>query len=240
MRHRAGEVSRLSIRIAVADDHPVVLAGLEHFLSGLTDITVIGFATDSTALVELLGSNDCDVVVTDFSMPHGRYGDGIALLRFLQRRFPSVHAVVLTSVENSSVLRSILDIGVRAIVGKSEDPAYLAAAIRNAHANEGYLSPEVQRIVEAAGREEANAPLDTQLSKRETEVLRLFAEGLTVSEIGTRIGRSRKTVSAQKVTAMKKLGLERDADIFRFALLHGLIQASQVSRGAVKDVDDEG
>jgi two-component system capsular synthesis response regulator RcsB len=213
-----------------------MLAGMEHLLSAFAGIEVIGLVADSTQLVELLGSNACDVVVTDFSMPTGRYGDGISLLRFLQRRFPTVSVVVLTGVDSETVLRSILDIDIRAVVSKSDDYAHLETAIRMAHEGREFLSPEVRRIVEtSAKRTDALAEVSGRLSKRETEVLRLYAEGLSVLEIGNRVGRSRKTISTQKTAAMKKLGLERDADIFRYAISHGLVQSSQSARDNAAD-----
>ncbi|MFC4761908.1 response regulator [Dyella koreensis] len=228
----------MTIRVAVADDHPAMLAGMEQLLSGFADVTVIGLVTDSTKLVELLGGTACDVVVTDFSMPKGRYGDGISLLRFLQRRFPTVKLIVLTGVESETVLRSILAIDVRIIVSKADDYACLETAIHRARDKKDFLSPEIERLLQAASTSQTGAP-DTpgQLSKRETEVLRLFAEGLSVSQIGDRIGRSRKTVSAQKVTAMKKLGLQHDVDIFRYAVTHGLVPASQSARESAKDTE---
>lgn len=225
----------MAVRVAIADDHPAVLAGMEHLLSGFSDISVIGLATDSTQLVDLLGSQSCDVVITDFSMPKGRYGDGLALLRFLQRRFPQVRLVILTGVESSAILRSILGIGVGAVVSKADDLSLLELAIRSAYDKKDFLSPIVQRIVDETTNQEGHAETGGQLSKRETEVLRLYAEGFSVTDIGSRIGRSRKTVSAQKNAAMKKLGLQRDADIFKYALAYGLIQASQQSRESAMD-----
>lgn len=228
----------MSIRVVIADDHPVLLAGMEHMLSGVRDMTVAGLVRDSTGLVELLGRQAVEVVVTDFSMPKGRYGDGIALLRFLGRRFPQVRRVVLTGVESPWVLRSVLDIGVRVIVSKADPHDCLEVAIRAAHGGRDYLSPEAARLVEQAQGEEA-VETGGKLTKRETEVLRMFAEGLSVAEIGARVGRSRKTVSTQKMSAMRKLGLERDVDVFQYAMAHGLIQASQQSRSHAASGEDD-
>jgi two-component system, NarL family, captular synthesis response regulator RcsB len=221
----------LSIRVAIADDHPTLLAGMEHLLSKVEGITVIGLVTDSTQLVELLGKSGCDVVVTDFSMPGGRYGDGLALLRFLRRRFSNVRLVVLTSIENSEVMKGIMDVGALGLVSKADDLGHVEAAIRMAHLGNRYVSPiKAGQLLEL---ESASGPDDdssVKLSKREAEVLRMYAEGLTVSEIGMRAGRSSKTISAQKMAAMKKLGLRHDADIFRYAQANGLVQASQSSQ----------
>jgi two-component system, NarL family, captular synthesis response regulator RcsB len=220
----------LTIRVAIADDHPTLLAGLEHLLARSSDFSRVGSVTNSTELVELLGKTACDVVVTDFSMPHGRYGDGLSLLRFLKRRFPSVRVVVLTGIDNHVVMRGILEAGAVGIVGKSDDLEHIEPAIRAAHVGDNYLSPKVQDIFERAVAETSETEQAQQLSKRETEVLRLFAEGLTISQIGARAGRSNKTISAQKMAAMRKLGLQHDADIFKYALTHGLVTASQASR----------
>jgi two-component system capsular synthesis response regulator RcsB len=227
----------LTIRVAVADDHPTLLAGMAYLLSAMTDATVTGLAADSTELVELLGREPCDVVVTDYSMPGGRYGDGISLFGFLLRRFPNVRLVVLTGLESQAVLQGILAAGFDAIVAKADDPEYLQQAIRAVHERKPFLSPEIQRMLDAVPAPRADGGVQSQLSKRETEVVRLFAEGLSVSEIGDRVGRSRKTISTQKVAAMKKLGLQNDAELFRYALANGLIQSSHGSREPVSDND---
>ena len=226
----------MNIRIVIADDHPVLLAGMEHMLGPVADIQIVGLAADSTGMIELLGQQPVDVVVADFSMPKGRYGDGIALLRFLARRFPQVRRIVLTGVENPWVLRSILDVGVQVIVSKSDPHLHLEHAIRCALAGQAFLSPAIEQLL-ARHPVDALAPTQGQLTKRESEVLRMFAEGFSVAEIGDRVGRSRKTISTQKMAAMRKLGLARDGDIFRYAISSGLVQASQVSRGHAGDDD---
>jgi two-component system, NarL family, captular synthesis response regulator RcsB len=229
----------LTIRVAVVDDHPTMLAGMEHLLSGFEGIKLVGLAISSTDLVELLGKTACDVVVTDFSMPGGRYGDGLSLLRFLQRRFPAVRLVVLTGMENSTVLSSILEVGVGGIVSKSDDLHHVESAIRAVQLGERYLSPEATRLLEQISATSNEHDSRVRLSKREAEVLRLYAEGFTVSEIGIRAGRSSKTISAQKNAAMKKLGLQNDADVFNYALAHGLVQTSQMSRRTARRSDED-
>ncbi|RDS86023.1 response regulator transcription factor [Dyella psychrodurans] len=229
----------MTIRVAVADDHPTLLAGMEHLLSGISGVSLIGTVTSSTELVELLSKTACDVVVTDFSMPHGRYGDGLSLLRFLKRRFPATRLVVLTGIENNAVMHSIFDVGAIGIVSKSDDLQHLESAIGMAYAGDRYLSPRVEQILDQSEAQASTSPPLPQLSKRETEVLRLYAEGLSVSEIGVRAGRSSKTISAQKVAAMKKLGLQGDADIFKYALAHGLVSASETSRQKARQTHDD-
>ena len=191
----------MTVRIAIADDHPVLLAGMENLLQSQPSLSIAGLVKDSTALVELVSSTSVDVVITDFSMPHGRYGDGIAMLRFLQRRFPKIQLVVLTAMESPLVLDNIRSAGVRCILSKTDPLQHLLPAVEAACSGDGYLSPEIQRLLDdAAGATEGAAPA---LSRREGEVLRMYAEGLSVIEIAERVGRSRKTVTTQKVAAMR-------------------------------------
>lgn len=225
----------MPINLVVADDHPVLLAGMEYLLRSDPELSVAGLAGDSTELVNLLSSSAVDVAVCDFSMPNGRYGDGVTLLRFLQRRFPTLRLVVLTGMESPLVLRSIGQAGVDCIVSKRDPLEQLLPAVRAAHGGQPFISETIaQLLADAATIGDADA---ASLSKRETEVLRMFAEGCSVMQIAERVGRSRKTISTQKVAAMRKLGLRRDADIFDYALSHGLVQASQIARAGTAGED---
>lgn len=218
----------MTVHIAIADDHPVLLAGMENLLRSQPLLSIAGLVKDSTALVTLISSTSVDVVITDFSMPHGRYGDGIAMLRFLQRRFPKIQLVVLTGMESPLVLATIRAAGVRCIVSKADPLETLVPAVLAACEGGSYLSAEVERrLARLPPRADGGA---SPLSRRESEVLRMYAEGLSVIEIAARIGRSRKTVSTQKIAAMRKLGLESDADVFQYAIAHGLVNATQVAR----------
>lgn len=230
LRHLNEQAFDVTLRIAIADDHPVLLAGMAHLLQAQPGYEVAGMVQDSTALVALLSNTPVDVVITDFSMPHGRYGDGISMLRFLHRRFPQVHRVVLTGMESPLVLRNILDVGVACIVSKGDPLEHLLPALQAASADLAYQSPEI------AARLQEETP-GMLLSRRESEVLRMYAEGLSVIEIAARIERSRKTVSTQKVAAMRKLGLVTDADVFQYAVANGMVNASQIARAKASETD---
>lgn len=223
----------MSIRIVIADDHPVILAGVREALGREPDIRVVAAAEDSTALVDALSKLPVDVAVTDFSMPGGTYGDGVALIGFLRRRFPNVPLVVLTGIGGGQVLAAIRRAGVACIVAKADPAGELTAAIRAAKAGGGYLSAGIQQqLAGQAGTDEV------VLTKRESEVLRLLAEGLTQCEIAAQLQRSRQTISTQKASAMRKLGLKRSAEIFEYAVRTGVVSASQAMRARRADDDD--
>ncbi len=218
----------MTIHVVIADDHPVVLAGVAAALQGVEGISIDAVFPGSTELVQHISHTWAGVVVTDYSMPGGEYGDGATLLAFLQRRFPQLKIVVLTGIENPVVLGGILDAGVKCVVSKTDAGHHLGYAILAADQGKGYISPEIAHAI--AGVEQTDDP-HPGLSRREAEVLRMVAEGLEVVEIANRIRRSRKTVSTQKISAMRKLNLEKDLDIFDYAIKHGLVPASQLARG---------
>ncbi|AYA90896.1 MULTISPECIES: response regulator [Stenotrophomonas] len=225
----------MSIRIVIADDHPVILAGVREALDRVADIKVVASVEDSTALVEVMDRFPVDVAVTDFSMPGGQYGDGVALVGFLRRRFAAVPLVVLTAVGGRQVLSSIRRAGVNCIVAKTDPIDELAEAIRCAKQGVRYLSRDVRHQL---GDDDA---LPAVLTKREAEVVRLIAEGKSQKEIAAQLQRSRQTISTQKHSAMVKLKLDRTADIFEYAVSEGMVSASQgarLARGTGSKEDD--
>lgn len=88
------------IRVLIADDHPVVVNGIRRELEGDIGLDIVGTVHSSTELLRLLGSTPCDVLVTDYSMPGGQFGDGLPMLQMLRRRYPAVRIVVITMLDN--------------------------------------------------------------------------------------------------------------------------------------------
>jgi two-component system capsular synthesis response regulator RcsB len=224
-------MNNVKIRVALADDHPAVLSGLKHDLHNVPTIEIIGTASDSGELVTLLNTNPCDVVVTDYAMPGGKYGDGLALLAYLRRTYPALRIVVFTMIENASLAREIAKIGAQAVLSKSFDTGHLISAVHAVYAGATYFrtSPRENDQLGNDFPAVAGSKAST-LSRREMEVVRLFVSGLSVNEIAERLHRTKQTISAQKCRAMRKLGIARDADLFQFAYETGLIAAAHTPK----------
>jgi two-component system capsular synthesis response regulator RcsB len=182
----------------------------------------VGSAKDSTELIAILDREACDVLVSDYAMPSGDYGDGIALFSLLKRRYPTIKIVVLTMLDHPAVLRSLITLGVGCIVSKSDATKHLLPAVHAAFSGGTYYSPVVNKIVQSMDMNRRGRGFAGALSHRELEVVRLFSSGLTVGEIAERVSRSKKTISTQKSKAMEKLGIERDVDLLRYAIENGL------------------
>jgi two-component system capsular synthesis response regulator RcsB len=207
------------IRVAVADDHPVIRMGIEAELQGIPTVRWIGSARDSSELIALLDAHACEVLVTDYAMPGGAYGDGLELLSFIADRYTELGVVVITAIDKPVLIRTLLSRGINCIVSKADAIAHVGPAVQAAHVGRRYHSPTVSNIVKAF----ADPKAMSKLSRRETEVIVLFVSGASINEIAERLNRSKQTISTQKVNAMLKLGIEKEADLFKYAIETGML-----------------
>lgn len=206
------------IQVIVADDHPVIRMGMEAVLDQSPTHALVGSAANSDELLALLDAHPCDVVVTDYAMPGGEHGDGLALIALLRRTWPALRIVVVTGLDQPAMIREIHAAGIDHIVSKSDDHRLIGDAVQAAYVNRRYFSPSVLPLIPARGSQRGSPAL----SPREREVVALLATGLTVNEVAERLGRRKQTISTQKVNAMAKLAIERDADLYKYVLEHGL------------------
>jgi two-component system capsular synthesis response regulator RcsB len=208
----------------LADDHPFVLLGMRAMFDAEQSIEVVGEAANASTLLELLATTPCNVLVTDFAMPEqtSTPQDGLHLIRRVRRDWPRVNIVVLTSMSNVAILRSILTAGALSLLNKVESMDELLTAVRCTGVGRRYLSSSIVSALAIAGAETDALAEEPRLSPREEEVVRLFAQGMSITEIARRLERDVRTISRQKRDAMNKLGVRNDPGLFAFARAHGL------------------
>jgi two-component system capsular synthesis response regulator RcsB len=221
-----GGIMNQRIRVIIADDHPVILFGAAQALLRFPEIEVVGQARQSTELIQLLQKTPCDVLVSDLAMPGGQYGDGMPLLGYIGRQFPHVRIAVLTMLENPALLKRLREVGVQAVISKGDDLSHIGLAIIQVTRGKEYIGPSIQAALDSMGISASGQQRDVVLSKRELEVVRLFVSGMTITEIAAQLCRSIKTISTQKNTAMRKLGIDRDSELFQYAQSNGLMNLS--------------
>ncbi|KAF1008221.1 MAG: Transcriptional regulatory protein RcsB [Luteibacter sp.] len=208
------------LRTIIADDHPVVLMGARAALEAGGDIEVVGEAHDGDQLLALLSMQPCDVVISDFSMPGGRHGDGLLLIDHIRRRHPRLPIVMLTMMNNAAVLQAMRIRGAMGICDKRAPLREVAVAARHAYFGRPFYSDSIRAQLDADG-----LPADAahaRLSLRELEVVRLYVGGQSITAIAERLNRSVKTVSRQKRDAMRKLGLVHDGQLSEYARDRGI------------------
>ena len=211
------------IRLAIADDHPLVIVAVERLAGNFPNVEVVSRSVNSTQLDESLARGECDVAIIDYFMPGGRHGDGIDLIRYVATQYPDVRIVVLSRCDDAALVKQALDAGAHAFLCKEDRLDLIYVAIVSAIANETYLGPAVRRTLALADAEGHARFIRRRLTGRELDVIERYARGANVTEIAKELGRSVKTISAQKCAAMRKLDLSTDADLYRFISDSGLI-----------------
>jgi DNA-binding NarL/FixJ family response regulator len=196
------------IRVLVADDEPLIVAGIRTVLESAGDIEVVAQAEDGRTAVEETIRHPADVALIDINMP---VMDGLSVVEELRRRAPAVRVVVLTSFGAEANVERALEGGTAGFVLKNCRPEELIGAVRAAHEGEAYLSPAVTRMVlgmitpgEPARRRAAAERL-AALTPRESGIVRLVAEGMSNAEIGRRLHMSETTIKTYVSRILAKL-----------------------------------
>lgn len=204
------------LRVALADDHPVVLAGVKSLLQETPDLEVVGHATTGLTALALIVATSPDVAVIDISMPDL---NGIELARHVARDCPAVRLVALTMHEDQAYLQQMLAAGARGYLLKRSAAEELVRAVRAVAAGGLFLDPAIAGKAVPATSNVANS--GAALSAREEDVLRHTAQGLSNKEIGSRLDISTKTVETYKARAVAKLALRSRSEIVRYAARFG-------------------
>ena len=203
-----------ALRVVLADDHPVVRAGLSALLGSLPEIEVVGVAADGHAAVKEVVLQRPDVAVLDLQMPQL---DGFAAIREIRRVAPEVAVLVLTMFDDEDSLFAAMRAGARGYLVKGAEQDEIERAIRAVAAGEAIFSPGVaHRVLQYFAAPPPVADPFPELTAREREILDLLAEGLRNNVIATRLGLSPKTVANHLSATFAKLQVaDRAAAIVR-------------------------
>lgn len=189
-------------KILIADDHPIYLMGLRALLSPLAgQYHIVDEALTTDDVISKLERDDIDILITDFSMPGDKYNDGLALIQLIKRRWPTLLIIVVTMINNPGIERALRQLGVHAVLSKVGLSTELVHFIKGLTGTVALSKPTAQK--------------DISLTPKESEVLRLLLRGLTISDISTRLNRTKQTVSAQKKSAMRKLGVTSEYELYQ-------------------------
>ena len=215
----------MTIRLVLADDHPVVREGLRALLESDPDFSVVGQADNGVEVLPLIDELRPDVVVVDLMMP-GR--NGIEVTRELAQRPDAPPVLILSVHESEAYVLEALRSGAGGYVLKQAPAAELALGIRAVASGVRYLdAPLTERALDAYARRAGGAPDPyDRLTPREQEVLALAAEGHSNADIGARLFISRRTVESHRGRAMRKLGLRSHVELVLFAVRRGIVADS--------------
>lgn len=211
------------IRVAIADDHTILREGLRQLLASAADVAVVAEAADGDAALALARAGGFDVLVLDLSMP-GR--SGIELIRQIKAECPRLHILVLTMHEESQYAVRAIKAGAAGYVTKDRAATELVDALHAVAGGGAHVSANVAQALALAAMPGAHRPAHERLSDREFQVFDLLVRGVSVTDIALRLNLSSKTVSTHKARLMEKLDVDNPAELVRYALRHGLGEAS--------------
>jgi DNA-binding NarL/FixJ family response regulator len=215
------------IRILIADDHAVVRQGLRALFRSAPDFTVVGEATSGEGVSLLVDELKADVALIDISMPRV---SGIEATHLIKKMNPETKVLILTMHDNEEYLHQMVRAGANGYVLKNADKKELFAAVRTVAEGNRFFSPGISELMidefVKHSRESTSSP-DAKvvpLTKREIEILRYIAQGLTNKRIAEKIYLSVRTVNTHRNNLMQKLDIHDTAGLVRYAIKSGIIE----------------
>jgi len=215
------------IRVLVADDHPVVRAGIRALAGAQPDLELVGEAADGPEIKRLVAQQQPDVLLLDLNMPNL---EPAALTRHLTQTYPHLRILVLTAYDDEELIINLLDAGALGYALKGELEDNLVEAIRRVAAGERWLTRSVgdalvRRAVAArADLPARGSPVELErLTEREQEVLVLLSRGASNAQIAAQLHISEHTVRSHITHVYAKLGVASRVEAARYAARHGLV-----------------
>ena len=212
--------SKTKIKIVLADDHRVFIDGIKALLEIFADIEVVGEALNGEELCKVVAILQPDVVLTDIQMP---IKGGIEATKEIKKQFPKISVIALTMQNESFYIKKMLEAGVSGYMLKTAGKEELIEVIRKVAGGEKHFNAEVMsQLVNGFSGKPVSNPVES-LTKREKEILKLIAQGLTDKEIAEKEYLSPLTIITHRKNLLSKLNLKNKVELTRFAMANNLL-----------------
>ncbi len=216
----------MTIRILIADDHPLIAEGIKNTFINQPEFKVVAMATNGKEALEIVKSNLIDVVLLDIDMPEM---NGIDCAREITKHYSQVKVAMLSMHQEASLIRELIAIGVKGYMLKTIPTDELLLAIKTIYNGKDYFTADVTKAILNTTTTNTSiinytqkSPLIHQLTDREKEIIGYLTQGYTNPQIGEKLFISPRTVDTHRTNIMKKIGVNNVASLIRFAFQNGL------------------
>jgi len=208
----------MKIKVAIVDDHEIVLQGLRLVLGGEPEAELVGEASNAVAALECIAQTRPDIVLLDFELPDS---NGVLLSRQILARYPKTRIIIFSAHMSPQYIQEAVQAGVSGYLGKIHKTGEIGIALRAVQNGQLYFCPEAATVLAKDYLKKADA-LKNQLSDREQQVLKRIAEGQSTKEMAAAMHVSVKTVETHRQKIMGKLDLHSVAELTKYAIRQGL------------------
>ncbi|QIX61732.1 response regulator transcription factor [Hymenobacter lutimineralis] len=214
------------IRVLLTDDHAIIREGIRSLLVHEDGITVVGEANNGRELLALLETTPADVVLMDINMPEM---DGLTATQLVREQYPDTRVLVLSMLDHPEYIQNMLAAGATGYVLKNAGKDEITFAIRTVAAGRPFLCSELgfmllSKVLSFSTEPQSGPPTKPGgFSRREIEVLKLLAEGLTTNEIADKLFTSRRTIETHRQNIIEKAQVKNTAALIKYAATQGLI-----------------
>lgn len=214
-------MSPMHIRVAIVDDHPMVISGLKNMLHYYKNIDIIAAYRNGEELLDGLTKEQPDVLLLDIWMP-GKTGN--ELVRIISKQYPDIRMLALTSLDTNHHVKDMLDNGCLGYLLKQTEPKTLLQAIEEVYVGNQYIDELLKEQLETDDTKKPG--VIPSLTRREEEILQYVASGLTNIEIAKKLFLSPRTVKTHRLNLLQKLNVKNAAELIKIAMESGLIRSA--------------
>ena len=202
------------IRLAIADDHPIVREGLKHLIANSHDMQLVAEAVKGQEIIPMLKKNNIDVLLLDISMPGSNFLD---VLHRIQHEIEGVRVLVLSLHKEEQYALRAYKAGASGYLTKDRTSGELIKAIRHIYKGKQYITPTfAEQLLDSHKKEES--ALHDQLTNREYEILCMLVKGQRTTDIAHNLSLSPKTISTHKKNILSKLKKKTTSELIRYAM----------------------
>lgn len=211
------------IKVIIVDDHKLVTDCISLFLKGAHPIEVVGVAHSGKEILEMLKKSKPNVLLLDISMPEMT---GIEVTSAVKKKYPEVNILILSMHADYVNISDAIDAGADGYVLKDVSSEELVLAIKTVSTGKNYFQSAIsdEIVKNYASKKQKNSGLLLQLTRRELEVLQLFAEGFNNSEIADKLFLSVRTIESHKNHILQKTNLKNSVELIKFAIKNKIIE----------------